>query len=174
MLVNVEEVLKPYADSQPEFTKLDTKLIERIPLIIDPATGQITQQFQQFYDQVVRCCTDTNWFNLYNISDKFLDIQEFKNLWISTISPTWTKFVELDNRAKGIDIELNIDRFKSTHRNLIGSFLIMIYMLEIQPNDLEDHSTPMLKQYTTEILFTFKGEEFTVLSCLKPFIANES
>ena len=162
--MQIQDVLKPYEDSQPQHIQISSSLrnrIERIPMIVDPSTGQVTKKFQDFYDRIVDAIvTAPTWFDLYSIESKCGKI--------------WTQFVNTLYAAKGIDIELNLSRFQKTHRNLIGGFYVIIYMIEDISNDIDESKVTSLKQYKTEILFTYKNDEFKVLSILSPFVEEDS
>ena len=72
--MQIQDVLKPYEDSQPQHIQISSSLrnrIERIPMIVDPSTGQVTKKFQDFYDRIVDAIVTTPpWFDLYSISDQ--------------------------------------------------------------------------------------------------------
>lgn len=175
---NIDNVLKPYENDQPQHIQISSNVryaIERIPMIIDPSTGQVTKKFQDFYDRIVDAVvTSPTWFDLYRISDQVLTEKEFINLFESKCGKIWAQFVNTSYAAKGIDIELNLSRFRFTHRNLIGGFYVIIYMIEDISSDIDESKVTNLKQYKTEILFTYKNDEFKVLSVLSPFIEEES
>ena len=174
----IDDVLKPYEDSQPQHIQIASNLryaIERIPMIIDPSTGQVTKKFQDFYNSIVDAIvTSPTWFGLYHISDQVLTEEEFINLFQSKCGYIWTQFVNTLYAAKGIDIELNLSRFQKTHRNLIGGFYVIIYMIKDISNDIDESKVTSLKQYKTEILFTYKNDEFKVLSVLSPFVEEDN
>lgn len=176
--MQIQDVLKPYEDSQPQHIQISSSLrnrIERIPMIVDPSTGQVTKKFQDFYDRIVDAIvTAPTWFDLYSISDQVLTEKEFISLFESKCGKIWTQFVNTLYAAKGIDIELNLSRFQKTHRNLIGGFYVIIYMIEDISNDIDESKVTSLKQYKTEILFTYKNDEFKILSILSPFVEEDS
>ena len=169
MAVNIDYVLKPYEDSQPTNLSMCNRQVERIPLLIDPNTGHPTPKFQKFYDNIVTNCSDRVWFGLYDISDKCISREDFNSLWLSNIRPLWAKYVTADSNKRGLDIELNLDRFQQSHRNLIGGFFIIFYVIDLVETELCDYPRPNLKQYKTELLFTYKDDEFKLLSILNPF-----
>lgn len=173
----IDDVLKPYEDSQPKHIQTSAIVrhaIERIPMIINPSTGQVTSKFQNFYETIVDVvATSPTWSDLYSISDQVLSEEEFTNLFMSRCGKIWTRFTNRLYAAKGIDIELNLSRFEKTHRNLIGGFYVIIYMIEDISNDIDESKVTSLKQYKTEILFTYKNDEFKVLSVFSPFVEED-
>lgn len=171
---NIDNVLKPYENDQPQHINVASHMIERIPMIVDPATGQVTEKFQDFYNKIVNAIvTSPTWFDLYKISDQVLTEEEFINMFISKCGKVWDQYFNSLFCAKGIDIELNLSRFRFTHRNLIGGFYVIIYMIEDISNDIDESKVTNLKQYKTEILFTYKNDEFKVLSVLSPFVKED-
>ena len=176
--MDINYVLKPYEDSQPQHIQISPNLknrIERIPMIVDPATGEVTKEFQEFYDKVVDAIsTSPMWFDLYDISDQTLDEDEFRHLFDCKCNKVWTQFENTRYAAKGLDIELNLSRFQQIHRNLIGGFYVIIYMIEDILTDIDERRVTTLKQYKTEILFTYKNDRFKVLSVLSPFVEEDN
>ena len=70
---------------------------------------------------------------------------------------------------RGVDIELNLNRFKQVHRNLIGGFLVITYKLTDCDFDCIELDEFEFEQKYSEILFTYKQNKFVVLSNLTPF-----
>lgn len=171
LFMTIDDVLLPYANSQPEHIHIYNQEIERIPMIVNPDTGQVTDQFQQFYDKIVHALTiDKQWEQLYELTDTSLSADEFNSMLKGVgIADTWDRFWNTSDSSRGVDIELNLGRFQSQYRNLIGGFLVMIYMIASNDNDLCNYPVLELKRYTTEILFTYSNGQFKVLSTIKPF-----
>lgn len=169
MLTSINDVLKPYEDSQPNNLSMNSKLIERIPNIVDPNTGCVTEEFQTFYNNIVECITSINWSRLYEFSDKCMTESQFMHSIKSKIEPVWESFLDVPDNARGLDIELNLQRFQEKHRNIIGGFYVMIYFLKDVDNDISDEPDKCLNEYFTEILFTYKNNKFVVVSKLNAF-----
>lgn len=165
--------LKPYEDSQPKRVSMFNKSIERIPHIVNPATGEITDEFQTFYNAIVDSVLNLTWHNLYAISDKFLPSSDFISLISAVIGPVWDKLLLTKPEGRGIDIELNLGRFESTHRNIVGGFYVNAYRLEESKNDLNEYSGTSFKQYRTELLFTYRDGSFQIITCFQPFVEVE-
>lgn len=170
----LDKIISPYADDQPNIRKIDddNKLIERIPLLCD-ATGQIIPQFQTFYNKVVAAVYSCDWVALYELSDKSLDLDSFIQLiekqWLTLIY-NWSN---KPDEQRNFDIELNMQRFQETHfRNIIGGFNIMFYYINITDDQFseDDNQTTSLVECSTELLFTYKNDEFKIISVFKPIL----
>ena len=174
MKSNIDSVLKPYADEQPEKLSMqysDTyKCIERIPPIVDH--NGITDEFQTFYNKVVESITENSPKMLYEISDKVLDYVEFENTYQSTLGQRLSEILDHPRSERGLDIELNLGRFKQIHRNIIGGFYISTYVLEDCKFNGICAEGRSLKQEHAEILFTYKEGEFVIISAFSELVVD--
>jgi len=169
-MVNIDNVLKPYQDNQPDITigtNSKSKLVQRMPIIVNE--HGILPEFQDFYDKICSYISDNNVEGLWTISDKAIEMEKFNELYDLMIGQHITKLLDTPECARGIDIELNIDRFKELHRNMIGGFNIMTYQLSESPYEGVSSVETILDKKYTEILFTFKQGEFLIISHFKPF-----
>lgn len=167
--------LKPYEDEQiPAIMNPNRKYIERIPMIVDPSTGQILPKFQKFYKDIVTAIITYDMELLYSISDKSTDILQFKSLYDTKIGNKLNKLVLYtpDTMFK-IDIELNIQRFKGGCRNILGSFLINTYEISQSSFEIVDFSDRNIKIGCAEIYFTYRHEEFQLISAFTPYIVSD-
>lgn len=170
--MNIDQVITPYADSQPNNLSVQSTNIERIPRLVDVRTGQVTEEFQKFFDSVVQAITNSNISSLYlyKLTSEELDYEDFNNMCKHTIyDDTWNKFLNADNNKKGLDIELNLSEFESTFRNLIGSFYVMFYLVESEPHSILDYNKIVIKRYRTKIFFTYRDNSFRVIPEFSPF-----
>lgn len=167
--MNIDDVLNPYADEQPKVVMNSTKqncIIERIPSIVDPATGQVTREFQEFFDNVVESVTTNDINKLYELSDKAVEFNVFE----SEFNEFHNKLVKILSKPKsefGIDIELNLGRFEAKHRNLLGGLYVLTYYIE-KVWTLSDYRVDLHKE-KAELFFTYKDSKFMLLSCLGDF-----
>lgn len=167
--MNINDVLNPYADEQPKVVMNSTKkdcIIERIPSIVNPATGQVTREFQEFFDNVVEGVTTNDIDKLYELSDKAVEFDVFK----SEFNEFYSKLVNILSKPKsefGIDIELNLGRFEAKHRNLLGGLYVITYYLE-KVWTLSNYTVD-LNMEKAELFFTYKNGKFVLLSCVSNF-----
>ena len=171
---NWDDILKPYEDEQPDSLSMKTTdgySIQRIPPLVD-ANG-ISREFQEFFNKVVNYITHGQVDDLYTISDKAMSCKEFIEAWNCRIGNQIAELLEMPVNKRGFDIELNINRFKQIHRNLIGGFFIIMYKLEDEASSmLKTHSCSLIQQHT-EILFTYK-DGFKLISKISPFQNSDS
>lgn len=174
MKTNWDDILKPYEDEQPENLSMKTTdgyIIQRIPPLVD-ADG-INREFQEFFNKVVNYITHGQVEDLYTITDRVMSCEEFTESWNHRIGNQIKKLLEMPINKRGIDIELNISRFKQIHRNLIGGFFIIMYKLEDEASSmLKTHSCGLIQQHT-EILFTYR-DGFKLISKISPFQNSDS
>lgn len=175
-MYDIEAVISPYADSQQSHVVLPSKVIDRMPPLVSE-TG-INPEFQKFYEDLVLAIAgdkpDYQIYidRLYELTDKSIDIESFAALIQSQWSSHWDSF-RYDSRStnsKGIDIELNMDRFQNVHRNLIGGFNIITYHTIVSIDEFSGNRTSKVVQAHTELLFTYKDDKFVLLVQLTPFV----
>lgn len=171
--MNIDDVLAPYADEQPKHLSMNstTKLIERIPMIVD-AQG-VTPKFQKFYDRLVAAVMSSDYDTLYELSDKALSREDFIFLYKIKLGLDIKSVLEVSPSRRGIDIELNLGRFQKTHRNLIGGFYIIFYVLESPKFENLSRSELSLVEKYSELKFTYKDDSFTILSDFRGFAVPE-
>lgn len=171
--MNIDDVLAPYADDQPKQISMHsaTDTIERIPLIVD--SQGVTPAFQKFYDRLVTAIMSSDYDTLYEMSDKAMSREDFIFLYKIKIGLDLKEVLEVTSARRGIDIELNLGRFQKKHRNLIGGFYIIFYMLEQSKfSDLSQSELTLVEKYS-EIKFTYKDGAFTILSNFRGFAVPE-
>lgn len=174
--MNIDALLQPYADEQPKqlsmnYTSSDAIVIERIPPIVDHLG--VTDEFQTFYNKIVDAVTSMNVNSLWELSDKILTEHEFSNVFKYNWQDTLSTVLEQNSRYRGIDIELNLGRFQGLHRNLLGGFYIMTYLLKSPEYSTMFEGAMNLERKYTELLFTYKKGEFVILSKLDDFKSVE-
>lgn len=178
-MYDIESVISPCANSQPTNIMLPSQWIQRIPMLVDE--NGITPEFQKFYESVV--CVVGAVFQmeecsvtaLYNLTDKSIKDSSYFKL----IATQWATHINKMYDAKqkkvgvGFDIELNMERFQSIHRNLVGGFNIITYYTDIQMDSFtEGCEIPQIVQSSTEILFTYRDSKFVLLTQLTPFVCE--
>lgn len=165
--------MKPYEDEQfnvqPEPSSYH---ISRIPMLVNPTTGQVIPEFQDFYDELVCGITHQGVAHLYSISDNSCRYEEFKERYMKAIGTELNKVVENAETWK-IDIQINMDRFKDKFRTILGSFYLTIIETTKTSNDLI--SIDKLSLYTgcTELFFTYINGEFCLLPKFNPIEFNQ-
>lgn len=164
--------LLPYANSQPNVKLRENKqsyLIHRMPPLAD-ANG-INKEFQKFYDDIVDAFT-TDFDKLYEISDKVLDKENFHKIMVDIFISALDEISTISNNndnAYNFDIELDMNEFQNNFRNIIGSFNIMYYVVDPKVNDFTNELSTTVTKYITKIYFTYKNNEFKIISYFKPF-----
>lgn len=155
--------MKPYEDEQFNMMMPSAK-IERMPMLVNPTDGQILSQFQKFYDTVVDSLTKNQWRKLYLISDRLLEGEQFGEFYRERIGVKLQKILSHSEPHYKMDIQLNMERFKSSFRSILGSFIVSVMylyesdMIEIRQMNVE------FKRLQTEIFFTYRNGEFQVIS----------
>lgn len=164
--------LLPYANSQPNFKLKENKksyLIHRMPPLAD--TNGINKEFQKFYDDIVDAFS-TDFDKLYEISDKVLNKDDFHKIIVDIFITNLDEISEISNNndnAFNFDIELDMNEFQNNFRNIIGSFNIMYYVIRRKVNEFTNEQSTTFTKYITKIYFTYKNNEFKIISYFKPF-----
>lgn len=165
--------MKPYEDEQLNFQPLPNSYpIERIPMLVDPATGQITHEFQSFYDELVCGITHSEVEHLYRISDKSCRESEFNQRYMKSIGDDLKKISE-NSDTWMMDIQLNMDRFQNKFRTVLGSFYITVIQTTKTSNDLIVIDKLSLYTGETEIFFTYLNGEFCLIPIFNPIQFNQ-
>lgn len=164
--------LLPYANSQPNVKLKENKqsyLIHRMPSLAD--TNGINKEFQKFYDDIVDAFS-TDFDKLYEISDKVLNKDDFHKIMVDIFITNLDEISEISNNndnAFNFDIELDMNEFQNNFRNIIGSFNIMYYVIRRKVNEFTNEQSTTFTKYITKIYFTYKNNEFKIISYFKPF-----
>lgn len=169
--MNIDGLLAPLSVPQPNNiyllpTSYPRGQIERFPVL---ASEQgINPQFQKFYDDVVDGICGLNSNKLYSVSDKILTEEEFTEMFNEILKPDLKKMVAKDKKWRGIDIELNFDRLNDYIHNVVLGFNICGYTIEKNESKMFRNKIKMMSKYT-ELLFTYKDNEFKLISKFIPF-----
>lgn len=169
--MNLSDVLSPYANDQPKNLSMHTRKIERIPSLAS-AEG-VNKKFQTFYTCLCEFILSQDIKNLYEISDKCVSLAEFSRCYNNNVGKHLSRLFDLPSNEYGIDIELNIKQFESIHRNLIGSFYVITYQLLKPDNFGSVNVHTSLDAKYSEVFFTYKNNEFMLISAFGPFICGE-
>lgn len=172
MSIDIDKILKPYADDQPELTIIPNSTLHRIPLLVSPIDGNPTPEFDEFYDTLVKSLLQRDWSKLYDISDKLVSLEEFKNMIETKQRKVWDDYHSKDSKhITNIDIELNLNRLHQLHRNIVCGFNIMISnLVVVNPKEFETSVNTRLDMFSTELLFTYKNGKFLIITTFKPFV----
>lgn len=164
---NNEPDVLPYANDQPANLHMGhSSWIERIPTLVTPA-GQIIEPFQTFYNKLLCGIRTEDVAVLYNISDKVFTFEEFKKAYNNAIGSTLHELFVRPYSDYGWDLELNMSRFETCHRNIVGGFLLSTYGFESQK--FEGITTDKNIVFRSgELLFSYKHKNFCLLSKFYP------
>ena len=159
----------PYADSQPDKLNLTNKRLTRMPPLATP--DGINTEFQEFFDKIVAAILSQKYYDLHTLSDMSLSEADFNHIIEENWDNHWMSFYMCKPESRGLDIELNMDRFQDIHRNMVGGFNIMTYHLAVKPDEFSDgKNITELTVSSTELLFTYKlGSGFQIITTIKPF-----
>lgn len=162
--------LKPYEDEQIPVS-MNNLLIERIPMIVDPSTGNVTSEFQKFYDEIVRCILSEDVDKLYCISDRVITCEEFVSLYNKQIGDALHELLKREQCFDyNIDIELNLQRFKENTRNILGGFIISTIEVASSSSEIIKSQNRYIRRGCAEIFFTYRYDRFQLISSFSPFI----
>jgi hypothetical protein len=167
--IDLDSVLLPCENSQPPRISVDSEQISRFPPLVDEQG--INPKFQQFFDTIVACFLEDKLESLYEISDKSVSEQHFYQLGILKWKPHLMEYAKASSR--GMDVELNMDRFQQLHRNIIGGFNVITYHINEKNNEFGDGILTEFKQCSTEILFTYKNGDFKIIPVFSSFLDVE-
>lgn len=168
---NLDSVLLPYANDQPKNLSMPTKFIERIPSLATP--NGINPKFQKFYDHLCSAITAQDVEKLYDLSDKCLPYGQFYAVYRRQVGIALENLMFTSRALWGMDIELNIQRFQGAYRNIVGSFFVSTYEVLLPENfGLVNLNTSVVRK-STEIFFTYKNENFELISVFNPFAIEE-
>jgi len=177
MMVNIDSVLKPYEDSQPQRVSLPSGKIHRFPPLADG--NGINPQFSEFYNTLVSVLTDENFwdtenlYKLYEISDKAVDFEDFADLLCTNWLKHLENFLSVSESNRGMDVEINMDRFQSLHRNIVGGINVMTYHLNIRDDEFSDKQLTNFVQASAELLFVYDGNRFRLVTNFSVFRLSE-
>lgn len=171
---NLDNILKPYEDEQPKQISVQStkkSIIERMPPIVN--SYGVTEEFQSFFNDVVEAITEIDAKKLWEISDKVLTLEQFTHMFEYNWKDHLDMVIDQDPENRGIDIELNLGRFQGLHRNIIGGFYIMTYLLYPHTNQAMFGGIMNFEKEYTELLFTYKNKKFVIMSKLDTFKSVE-
>lgn len=174
-MYDIESVILPYADCQPNHIILPSTLLDRMPALV--SESGINPRFQSFFERLVIAVAgdkinySVDVSKLFELTDKNVSLKEFSTMiddaWSSHFSAMKSSNSSL--MQTGIDIELNMDRFQEIHRNLIGGFNVITYHIDMNTDEFTGALVPKLTKAHTELLFTYKNNEFVLLPCFSAF-----
>lgn len=180
-MYDIEKVISPCADSQPEHIHLPSYYVQRIPPLVNE--NGIIPEFQSFYEKVV--CAIGAIFSkeecgieqLYELTDMSIDKTSFYKLidtqWGWLIDAYYS--VSFNHHTTGLDVQLNMQRFKDIHRSIIGGFNITTYYTNVYPDSFNaEIMIPKTFLHSTELLFTYKNNKFLMLSSVNSFVEANS
>lgn len=174
---SIEDVLKPYEDDQPTpiITIPKTDKIQRIPRLVDDS-GRILPKFQTFYSMIVSSISE-EWNDhskaaMFHLSDGAMCDDSFKSYISSQYDRILNKFYALPEHCRKMDIEINLERFKTSHRNIVGGLTVSLYMVHVIEDEFATRTE--FSEYSTEIKFTYINDEFCIISNFEPFVKSES
>lgn len=160
--------MKPYEDEQFNVQPFaNSHPISRIPMLVDPATGNITREFQEFYDELVCGVTHCEIGHLHAISDNLYSLSDFKNEYMKNVGDVISK-ARKNSEVFNIDIQINMERFKSEFRTILGSFYVTFIEITSMSDDLISSGKMNLYKGVTELFFTYKDNQFCLLSKFTP------
>lgn len=169
---NRVQSVTPYADSQPDRIPISNQKLTRMPPLVTPEG--INPEFQKFFDEIVNAISTQKYYLLYPIMEHTMSNDDLNQAIENSWDSHWFEFYNSDVNSRGLDIELNMDRFKDLHRNLIGGFNIMTYHLNVKRDEFspvgKDINISELVKASTELLFTYKPDKgFRIISRIQPF-----
>lgn len=157
---SIEDVLQ---DPRP----YDLDCLEVIPSLVDKI-GAPNKEFLAFKDDVGKAILKQDWNELWKLSDRSQTPSEF----YTHVKAMWDKYFQEFNKfkkeRKNLSVELNVDRFKETHKAILGSFYIATYAL-VDGGDSIKSSGLQLTKCCTEVYFTYKRGRFCIVSAFTPF-----
>ena len=170
-MYDIESVILPYADCQPKYLNLPSKLLDRMPALV--SESGINPKFQSFFERLVIAVAsdkvnyDVDVNKLFELTDKDISIENFSTM----IDDAWNSHFSAMKASMqtGVDLELNMDRFQEIHRNLIGGFNLITYHIDMNTDEFTGALVPKLTKAHTELLFTYKDDEFVLLPCFSAF-----
>lgn len=174
-MYDIESVILPYADCQPKYMILPSKLLDRMPALV--TESGINPKFQSFFERLVIAVAgdkinySVDVSKLFELTDKNVSLEDFSTM----IDDVWrSHFLAMQSSNSssmqtGVDIELNMDRFQGIHRNLIGGFNVITYHIDMNNDEFTGALVPKLTKAHTELLFTYKNDNFVLLPCFSAF-----
>jgi hypothetical protein len=169
--MNLSSVLKPLADSQSERILTEPPLIQRIPPLVD-RDGEIIPEFQEFYTTLVTCIVYARFDQLWELTDKLLTVEDFTATCERVWGDIFSQYKSTAENSRGLDIELNMTRFRDIYRNIIAGFCITTFYINVSDDEFGRGKLTKLTQASTELLFTFRNDEFQIITDIKPFIVG--
>lgn len=141
---------------------------ETIPPLLN-ASGKYIEAFEQFASVVERDILRQDWEHMFTFTDRSCNLGE----WIENVNRYWKpmfdKFNTVRAVSKNISLDINRERFKQPHGMILGSFIVVAYILEDQSDRLTDTGLK-LSRHQTELWFTYKNSKFAIVSALQSFV----
>lgn len=145
----------------------DLSCLEVIPSLIDKQ-GVPNRKFLEFKENVGRAILKQDWKSLWELSDKAQTLSEFCNSIDIMWSSYFQKFNSYKKERKNLAIDINLERFKAKHNQILGSFYVVTYALVESMDTIQDRGLSLTK-CCTEVYFTYKNGMFRVVSAFTPF-----
>ena len=144
--------------------------LDRMPMLVDPSTGQPTAEFKTFVDKICKCVTENRLDCLYELSDQCLTEENFIESIVEMFGKSWKTYLSANPKRRGIDIQFNRDRLEGAHRCLVGGLYVLTYVINLNKSDMRSFTSGAIKLYRTELLFGYKDNQFKILSSFTPFV----
>ena len=153
--------ITPYEDEQIPFQPGNSS-IERIPLLVNPATGQIDPKFQKFYDDLINSIIDRDVKQMYKIADGSLSTSAFDLIFESFIKKLKSKAT--DSIYHKVDVQINMDSFKDKFRTIFGSFIVTLISLDSISDEVLEGTRTRVDKLSAELYFTYIENQFKLIS----------
>lgn len=165
------KVLTPLADPKivPQTRPVVAYKLERIPSLVDLTTGQFTSEFVEFFNRVCDAIASDNWIKLYTLSDKAVDEDRFKTEYYRKIHSTWRRYADAKDCHKKLDIELDAESTSVLTRNIYMKLNIVMYILAEELTDIHADTVIKFSTYATSLYFTYRNNQFQLMSIFEPF-----
>ena len=107
---------------------------------------------------------------LYDMSDQFLDPQEFENQLNAAWGKDLLEAFKVPASGRNFSIILNYSRLQNfMFSNIVCGFMLQFYTLSNDESTYSDSSKVRMHEKSTEILFTYRSGRFQIISCFNKF-----
>ena len=143
--------------------------LERIPLFMTPAG--FSDKFYEFFKIIVDAVQQpVPGERLWEISGAPVSKVEF----IQMVHRKWSAHLEIFNNTpealRGLDVQINQERFSADHRCIVGGIFIHTYHVKVDEDPVnQTNKSANIKLATTEVLFTYKDKKFVLIPVFKSF-----
>lgn len=110
---------------------------------------------------------------LYKLSDKALTAQEFTQLISRHLGPMVTKFSQLPYDRIMMGLVPNPEWRTSKFSSIIGGVFWTVGTIENADYDTAGTLRTQLTKYSTEFLYTYRDDQFRILSYFSPFTQDQ-